>query len=244
MLSALMLAPFHLSVPAGVSSWREVSKLADWHGSGALLVLRGFSAVIGLLHIGLIFLCLRRVFPGRPGKQTVGLLLAAFVPAHLYMSHHVTNEPLAALFVTGAVYFCLRGCSASVGICLGLAMLTKFSALLAIPPILGALLWNGVRRQGTGERRQNHASRFAFHAARPVLLALAAFLLVCGWHYGRVWLHFGKPLVGNWDASLPIVWWQEPGYRTSGWCWHFGETFVRPVFSGLFGHDVPATMEL
>src|SRR5205823_6069675 len=137
-----------------------------------------------------------------------------------------TNETLAALFVTAALYFCLRVLRsevpstrlyAAVGVCLGLAMLTKFSALLAILPIFGALLWRGASSQNPESRNTPHVSRFTFQASRPMLLTLAACLLVCGWHYARVWLHFGNPLIGNWDPRLPFAWWQDPGCHTSGW---------------------------
>ncbi|PYJ03278.1 MAG: hypothetical protein DME25_12640, partial [Verrucomicrobia bacterium] len=56
-----------------------------------------------------------------------------------------------------------------------------------------------------------------------------------GWHYFRVWWHFSNPLIGNWDPSLPFAWWQEPGYHTGGWFWHFGEAFVCPMFSSIHG---------
>ena len=287
LLSAGLVAPFPLSEAARSVGWRDLPKLPDWRGRAALLALRAFSAATGITQIVLIFLCLRLWFPNRPSLQVVGLLVAGFLPASLCLSHHVTNEPLAAVFVTGAMYFTLRILSegrrekgegrrteyAAVGVCLGLAMLTKFSALLAVPVICGVLLWAEWRRRETGESVQCsvfsiqsalansdhrgaqgelrnaedvtrvtcHVSPVTRHLSRltrcapGTALALAAMLLVCGWHYIRVWRHFGQPLVGNWDARLPIVWWQEPGFHTSSWCWHFADTFVSPVFSSLAG---------
>jgi tetratricopeptide (TPR) repeat protein len=62
-------------------------------------------------------------------------------------------------------------------------------------------------------------------------------LLACGWHYGRVWARFGKPIVGNWDA-LPGQegqgqWWLEPGFGTSAFYAGFGRSLISPSFSGF-----------
>jgi Flp pilus assembly protein TadD len=195
----------------------------------AILALRVFSAVIGLVHLLLIFLCLRVVFPRQNSAQVIGILMAAFLPANLYLCHHPTNENLGALFVTAALFFTLRVLRSespssrdltAVGAFLGAAMLTKFSALLVIPFVFAALAWP---RKGWG----------VSSAVKPITLALLSFLVVCGWHYGRVWLHFGRPLVGNWDATLPYVWWQDPGFRTSPYYTHLGEILGRPLFSSL-----------
>ena len=128
-LSALIIGPFGWSASA----------------DSAVLALRAFSVLTGMIHLVLILLCLRLMFPNQPGRQIVGLLIAGFLPANLCLSHHVTNESLAALFVTAALYFALRLLRAetsslrlavAVGACLGLALLTKFSAVLALPVIL------------------------------------------------------------------------------------------------------------
>ena len=66
-------------------------------------------------------------------------------------------------------------------------------------------------------------------------LILGSLLIVCGWHYVRVWAHFGKPLVGNWDACMPFAWWQEPGYHTWSWYARFGQALVCPLFSSFNG---------
>lgn len=226
----------------------------------ALLALRAFSVVTGMVHLVLIFLCLRRMFPDQPRRQIVGLLLAGFLPAHLCLSHHIANESLAALFVTLALYFSLRllraetrarGLAIAVGVCLGLALLTKFSALLALPVILGALGWREVQSlkskvQSLGTGVGSLASvasgslsevgrRGVRRAVGQVSLVLAACLAVCGWHYARVWQRFGNPLIGNWDPRLPFAWWQDPGCHTGAWYERAGQALVCPLFSSLSG---------
>ena len=224
-LSALIIEPFGWSASA----------------DSALLVLRWFSVLIGLAHLVLIFLCLRLLFPSQPSRQVVGLVVAGLLPANLCLSHHVTNENLAAVFVTAALYFCLRalrkqgasgGLAAAAGACLGLALLTKFSAVLAVPLVIVALAWP---RAGTPR---------ASNAVTSVTLMLASMLVVCGWHFVRVWHRFGTPLIGNWDPRLPFAWWQDPGYHTGAWYWRFGEALVCPLFSSLrsFADGVYSTL--
>jgi tetratricopeptide (TPR) repeat protein len=227
LLSALIIGPF---------GWLSTA-------DSAVLTLRSFSALTGLVHVALVLLCLRLLFPGQPRRQIVGLLLAAFLPMQVCLSHHITNESLAALFVTAALYFSLRllrtegrgiGLAIGVGACLGLALLTKFSAVLAIPFVLGALVWKEV--QGLKSEVQGPASRGSWRrAGAQVSLVAAASLMVCGWHYVRVWRHFGTPLIGNWDPRLPFAWWQDPGCHTTAWYGRVGEALICPLFSSLTG---------
>lgn len=313
LIGAVVTAPFKLSDAARKRDWHDLGKLPEWHSQSALVALRALSGIFGLAQIFLVFISLKRLFPQQTGAQVAGLLVAGFLPANVYLSHHVTNEGLGALFVTAALYFCIRiitgpvgenrglraekseacGCGGPphpgplpeeretitrlewleyvlVGVFLGLAMLTKFSALLAIPVVLVALLWNEVKKQTTGLQTAqtprslketvetvhskvggsdtrlkdqaglatgvNEGGRMPLISAiRSILVVLIAGVLVCGWHYVRVWHHFGKPLVGNWDPKLPIVWWQEPGFHTAAWYWRFGQSLVSPLYSSIFG---------
>jgi tetratricopeptide (TPR) repeat protein len=227
LLSALMIAPFDSSASTDTS----------------ILALRAFCAVISIVHVLLIFLCLRLLFPNQARHQLIGLAIGAFLPASLCLAHNITNEMLAALFVTASLYFTLRSTQSAsdsprfnvaVGICLGLAMLTKFSALLAIPPICAALWWKGHQRAiARNENSQAKEVRVWALGLKSVLLVVVACVVVCGWHFGRVWARFGNPLIGNWDPRLPFAWWQEPGFRMSTWYYRFGETFSTPLFSSV-----------
>jgi len=75
---------------------------------GSTVLLRAMNGLAGLLNCWLVFLCLRLLFPNQLQAEAAGLLLAAFLPPHLYLSHYVTNETLAGLFVTAAFYCYLR----------------------------------------------------------------------------------------------------------------------------------------
>ena len=81
---------------------------------------------------------------------------------------------------------------AALGFCLGGALLAKSTALLVLPPIFGALLWKWL------EKRSLSPAQWA--ARMALIMALCA--LVGGWHYVRLWIDYGSPLIGNSDPEL------------------------------------------
>jgi tetratricopeptide (TPR) repeat protein len=202
--------------------------------AGKAMVVRVLNLGIGIAHLTLIFLCLRLIFPARAGMQIVGLLLATVLPAHIYISHYITNEALAAMLVTASIFLCLRiilekreswGIFVALGITFGAALLAKVTAVLAAPFIVAALVDVSVLR---------NFSRFKIWLSN-VGVAAAACLVVCGWHYYRVWSHFGSPLAGNWNPAVWPSWWMDPGFRTGAYFFRFGESLAHPWFSGLNG---------
>lgn len=221
--------PLYYAVSALVLSICRLAVADD----AAVIVLRAMTMIFGVASFILAFLSIRLLFPGRLVAQMIGLLTAAFLPMQLYLSHYVTNETLAATLVTATIYLGLRtlNCeraSALQYICLGvfagLAILAKATSLLLVPPLFGALmikLW------------QERASILGWLRAFGVMTA--AILITCGWHYARIWHHFGTPIVGNWDPALGFPWWQDPGFHTAGDYFRFGHSVVAPMFSGFSG---------
>src|SRR5205823_9140616 len=184
----------------------------------------------------------RLLFPRRRLAQLIGLLMAAFLPMQLYLSHYVTNETLAATLATVSIYLGLRVLTTerasiwqflALGICVGAALLAKTTSLLLLPPLLAALLIRLWQQRAP-----------AFDSIRAFAVTIAAMLIVCGWHYVRVWRHFGKPIVGNWDPVLGFPWWQDPGFHTAGDYFRFGRSLVAPMFSGFngFGDGIYSTL--
>src|SRR6266542_4668913 len=199
--------------------------------STSVLVLRLFGAFLGIAQFVLVFLSLRLLFPAR--TALIGLLLAAFLPMHLYLAHYVTNELLSAALATAALYLCLRLLSSDtlhtlqfvwVGLALGAAMLTKATGVLLLLVVIAAIVG-----------KLGYARVPIAISLRNLGLLLAICFVVCGWHYARIWLRFGTPLLGNWDVVSGFTWWQDPGYHTAGDYLRFGRSVVHPLFSGLGG---------
>ena len=192
-------------------------------------VLRLLTMLFGITQFVLVFLSLRLLFPKQLGRQLVGLVLAAFLPMNLYLSHYVTNETFAALLVSVSIYLCLRILKAgtnswasfsALGFVIGAAVLTKFTAVLAIPFIVVALAGQTLAqrdRVGTGLKKLG------------AMLGMA--VLVSGWHYVRLWKQTGSVVIGGWDPASGSAWWQDDGYRVAAGFGRFGESLLHPLFS-------------
>lgn len=204
--------------------------------ASALPVLHGLGWLAGLLQCGALLAGLRLLFADRLRPVLAGLCLAAFLPMQLYIFQYVSNEGLHAALSTLALSLTLRilkreDSSArshlALGAVLGLAMLTKFSALITLA-VAAAVL---AGRLAAGRVR---APRVWARTLGSLALGL---LLVCGWHYARVTARFGRPLVGNWDAASGFAWWMDPGYGTAGQLTRFGRSLSAPLFSAY--HSLP-----
>ena len=174
------------------------------------------------------------MFPEHPRRQLIGLIVATFLPMQLYLYQLPTNEILAAtlssavflvtlrVLRTGAPSLRLHGL---LGLCLGLALMAKVSALLVVVVALGMLAVRLVARPRQALLR----------GAAGLGLAAGIALLICGWHYARVWSRFGTPLFGNWDPDAGFRWWQDTGYRTARDYLRFGRALSAPLFAGFVG---------
>jgi hypothetical protein len=58
-------------------------------------------------------------------------------------------------------------------------------------------------------------------------------LAICGWHYARMWVRFGNPLIGSWDPKVGFAWWAHNGYQTATHYLRCGTALSYPWFSGL-----------
>ncbi|HEY7001600.1 MAG TPA: glycosyltransferase family 39 protein [Candidatus Udaeobacter sp.] len=219
--------PLHYLMAAGILS---VCKLST-NDQASIFVLRSLGALVGIAQFVFVFLSLRLLVPLR--TAIVGLLLAAFLPMHLYMAYYVTNEILAAALSTATLYLCLRLLKdetlhasqfAWVGLAIGAAMLTKATAILLLPVIVAAI---------AGKLACTRTPIAT--SLRNLGLLLAICFAVCGWHYVRIWLRYGTPLLGNWDVISGFTWWQGPGYHTTADYFRFGRSLVAPLFSGFAG---------
>lgn len=188
-----------------------------WLTHGAERALRVLPLACGALQVELGYRAARRVYPDREDLQAVGTLFAACLPMSLYLSQSAGNEPLAGAFTAAAIVLAWSGATPLVvGLALGLALLTKATAVLIVLPICA---WVYSKRRDW----------------REVVWVAGAALAVAGWYYLRNWAELGTPFVGGWDPARRIVWWQEPGYRTWRHLLSFGEALSRPVYSAVAG---------
>ena len=194
-------------------------------------VLRWLGTFFGVAGFILVFFSLRLLLPMH--GAFIGVVLAAFLPMHLYMGHYVTNEMLAATLTTAALYLGLRLLKTEtpralqfvwVGTAVGAAMLAKATGVLLLPIMFAAIVG-----------KLFSAREKLLIAVRNVALLLAACLAICGWYYTYIWLKFGTPFVGNWDVISGFRWWQDPGYRTAADFLRFGRSLIDPLFSGFVG---------
>jgi tetratricopeptide (TPR) repeat protein len=197
----------------------------------SVVILRLLGGFLGIAQFVLVFLSLRLLLPVR--AAFIGLLLAAFLPMHLYLAQYVTNEVLAATLATAALYLCLRLLNSEVprasqfawlGVALGATILAKVTGILLLPIVIAAI---------AGRLRSARAPIAI--AVRNLGLLVAICFVVCGWQYARIWVRFGTPLVGNWDVISGFQWWQAPGYHTAVDYLRFGRSLVHPLFSGFAG---------
>jgi dolichyl-phosphate-mannose-protein mannosyltransferase len=221
--------PLFYALSAGLLSIFRLST----DDASAITVLRALTMFFGIVNFVFVFLSLRLLFPGRAVAQLVGLITAAFLPMQLYLSHYVTNETLAATLASVSIYFGLRVLTIErvpvwkflvLGCVVGAAMLAKATALLLIPPLIGAVGIKLLRQRAP-----------IWEWTRTFGAIVAAILIVCGWHYVRIWRHFGTPIVGNWDPILRFPWWQDPGFHTAADYFRFGQSLVTPLFSSFNG---------
>ncbi len=187
--------------------------------------------VAGLVNVFAVWLTARRLFAGDPLRTSLAVGFAALLPMSLTMSAYVSNEPVhaalvsAALCVACALLVAPTGSlrrMASLSVLLGLAILTKFTALLAVPVIgffLAVKLWLVDRWRPTR----------ALGTTAAVLAGVAA---IGGWFYWRSWRLFGSPVVGNWNLPGQIAWWEQPGFHTSTYYTSFGQALSYPFFAG------------
>jgi len=142
------------------------------------------------------------VAPRKTGLALTTAALTAFNPHFIYISSVVNNDATTACLCTFGLWLAIRLgretrffgktlVSVSLGIILGLALLSKVSALALLPLVALALLlaW-----------RHDRDTR-ALLVRGAMTFGLAA--LVGGWWYGRNWALYGDPLA--WDVWLADI---------------------------------------
>ena len=213
-LAALLLA---LLRPLGASDHFALALLPLAAGLGMVWVARGMA---------------RALLPGAPWIEAAAILATGFLPMNLTLASCVSNEAPYALLASLALLVTVRALvrertslrdDALIGLLLGAAALTKYSALLWVPLLLGALALKRLLVERTPVAR----------AALRGALGLALVVVLAGWVYARNYALSGDPLVWNLNATPGKSWWQLPGFHTAAYFTRFGEALVLPWFSSF-----------
>lgn len=213
-LSALLVATLG---PLGVSEHLLVALLPMASGLG-------MAFVAGAL--------MRSLAPGAPWLEAGAIAFATLLPMNLTLASCASNEAPHAFFASAALLVAVRALvkprashrdDVWLGVWLGAAALTKYSILLWLPLLIGAVAGKRIAVERTP------LPRVAAGAARAGSIALA----LAGWVYARNALLTGDPLVWNLNAVPGKSWWQLPGFHTADYFIRFGEALVRPWFASF-----------
>jgi len=239
------------SVPVATDGWSVyhpplfygIAAILQWLGesvagaAGAAVGMKALPFLAGLANVWVALALCRRLFPKETSKQFLATVFAAVLPMNLYSAAYFSNETFHALIagiaLLVAVDLLLASAATSrrvllLGVLLGLALLTKYTAVLVAAVIAFFVGCKLIAVERIGPARL--ARLLAWFALPPLLLA--------GWFYLRnAWL-FGDPLIANW-GHLPgdtQRWWQQPGFHTAAFYSNFGDSFSRPYLSAFHSY--------
>lgn len=167
----------------------------------AVRLARWVSLFFGLLMIVATYGLAHEALPERPLLVTVVVAVVVFTPQFLFMSGVVSNDVAAAAVCTLALWALARIIrlgptprrAVAAGLALGLALLSKTSAVLLLPIALLALMVGWRRRTGGGIAPMSDGRAGAF-PWREAALILGVALIIGGWWYARNWILFDDPL--------------------------------------------------
>jgi hypothetical protein len=197
-------------------------------------LLRLLPLACGALQVELCYRTLRHVYPERDDLQAVGTVIGGLLPMNIYMAQFSGNESMAACLTSIVILLSIRlFCSPSlpskidllsIGLFLGLAILTKTSAVLIIIPTAVLLIY-----KSSADIQSNTAK--TTETIKSMMLIFGVIFIISGWYYIRNWIEMGQIVISGWSTQRDIIWWQDPSYRTPQQFLTFGESLYYPVFS-------------
>ena len=201
-------------------------------------ILRVVPLLCGAVQIMLCHRALRYVYPQREDLQILGTVVGGLIPMNLYISQVVGNEPMAGC-LTGVVvvlafrFFCSPSLKSKsnfilMGFFLGLALLTKITAVLLVPSLLCFIAYTIFANSRSIERP-------IVHIIQRIAVVLGIAFFISSWYYFRNFIELGYFFIGGWNPSTGFVWWQDPGYRIIQQFCTFGETLYYPINSAIVG---------
>lgn len=139
---------------------------------------RALSILFGLAAILLVRAAALRTFPARPEAAAGATVIPAASATFCYVTSSLNNEALAVLIVCLSVYVAVCALSGRrpmrdatlLGVVLGLALLTKMTAAVAIVPLL-VVAWFVAHHDSAGNRVTRAVARLAVGLAIALIIA-------------------------------------------------------------------------
>ncbi|HVH05155.1 MAG TPA: hypothetical protein VNE71_04045 [Myxococcota bacterium] len=175
---------------------------------------------------------MRALAPAEPWLEASAVVAAGLLPMNLTIASNVSNEGPAAFFTSLAFLAAVRALvrphaaprdDLLLGAALGAALATKYSALLWVPILIGAVGAKRLAVEGSGLAR----------AAAGAAIAAAIAAAIGGWVYARNWAIAGDALVWSLNAEPGRTWFQLPGFRTFDYFTRFGDALAAPWFASF-----------
>ncbi len=217
---------------------RPESERFPWRGTVlAVRWVRFWSLWMGVGTLACLYALVKRALPQHPEVALGALVLAAFNPQFLFISASVNNDNLVTLLSTLALWVMVQwveGAQSLKTLCLGgaiigLACLSKLSALGLIPLAGLALAFQGAQRAWAAHRRSERIpwGEILRRWLGEYALVLGAVALFAGWWYVRNWKMYGDPTGLNVmldvfgkrtrQPTLAEMWREFRGLRISFW---------------------------
>jgi 4-amino-4-deoxy-L-arabinose transferase-like glycosyltransferase len=159
---------------------------------------------------------------GAPGTAALAAALMALSPYSILFAITAFTDPLLVLWILAALVLCARGRLGSAGLCFGLALATKQTALFLLPLLVAVAYLSG------------HISRLGHALMRFTLGLMPAMIALVAWDAAR-----GAP-AGFWQQSvasyggLRLATFDELPPRLAGWSEWWSYLWGSPWLTGLF----------
>ena len=174
-------------------------------------IARLVSTALGLVAVVATYSIALTLFPDRRWLALGAASLAAFNPMFIFTSARVSNDAAVVAFgsltIWGAVRLATRGLSRRalvlLGAALGLAVLSKLSAVALAPAVALALLFDATRDTLETEF---FSKTWVLSLLVDTLILFGTTALVCGWWFVRNWLLYGEVMgVNAWLSHTATV---------------------------------------
>ncbi len=208
----------------------------------AYRILRLLPLICGAVQIEICYRAMRAVYPDREDLQALGTVIGGLLPINIYVSQFIGTETLAGCLTSLVVLYVFRFISSdsepkagfflSMGVLIGLSMLSKITIILLLPPLMLTMMI-------VYYERYEPLRKSIILTIRNISLILGCALVLSGWYFIRNYLELGQLIISStYGAGDSVIssfkWWQDPGYRSFSQLVFSGQALLHPIYSGIF----------